>query len=97
MHKIDGNPAATDGQVPDAPARLTVEENAASNKRDQHLLPEVAEALRRDVVTNNSVVTWEKQHAEEELQEEPVAPLCRSVPRPRSSPRSPSTTTTMWS
>ena len=57
VHTIDGDPAATDGQVPDAPARPTMEENAASNKRDQHLPPEVAEAQRRDVVTKNSDVT----------------------------------------
>ena len=38
MHKIDGDPATTDGQVPDAPARPMVEENAASNKCYQHLV-----------------------------------------------------------
>ena len=47
MHKIDGDPAATDGQVPDAPARPMMEENAVSNKRDQHLPPEVAEPETR--------------------------------------------------
>ena len=71
VYKIDGDPAATDGQLPDAPARLTLEENAASNKRDQHLPPEVAEAQRCDEVTKNSVETSEEQHAEEEPQVEP--------------------------
>ena len=42
-NKIDGDPAATDGEVPvDVPARPTMEENAAFNRRYQHLPPEVA-------------------------------------------------------
>ena len=41
-NKIDGDPAATDGQVPDAPARPMMEENAASNRRYQYLPPKVA-------------------------------------------------------
>ena len=35
VYKIDGDPAATDGQVPDAPARPTVAENVATDKCDQ--------------------------------------------------------------
>ena len=79
MHKIDGDPAATDGQVPDAPARPMMEENAASNKRDQHLPPEVAER-QRHVATKNSDETSEELHAEEELQGEPALPTQKRAP-----------------
>ena len=66
MHKIDGDPAATDGQVPDAPVRSMMEENAAFNKRDQHLPPEAER--QRHVAINNSDETSEELHAEEDLQ-----------------------------
>ena len=55
VYKIDGDPAATDGQVPDAPARPTVAENVVSDKSDQHLPPEIAEAQRHNAITKNTV------------------------------------------
>ena len=38
--KIDRDPAATDGRVPDAPARPKTEENVVTNGGHQHLPPE---------------------------------------------------------
>ena len=43
VYKIDGDPAATDAhdaQVPDAPVRPTVAENATADKGEQDLPPE---------------------------------------------------------
>ena len=77
MHKIDGDPAATDGQVTDAPARPMMKENAASNRRYQHLPPEVAGG--RHVAINNSDETSEELHAEEELQGDPGPPAQKSA------------------
>ena len=78
-HKIDGDLATTDGQVPDAPARPMMQENTASNKRDQHIPPEVAERQRQHVATKNSDETSEELHAEEELQGEPGPPAQKSA------------------
>ena len=79
MHKIDGDPAATGDQVPDAPARPMMEENAASNRRYQHLPPEVAGVLRHLAIKNNSDETSEELHAEKELQGEPGPPEQKSA------------------
>ena len=57
-----------------------MEENAASNKRDQHLPPSRRGVQRRDVTTKNSDETSEELHAEEELQGEPAPPTQKRAP-----------------
>ena len=40
QNESDGDPTASDGQVPDAPARPKMKENDAPNGRHQHFPPE---------------------------------------------------------
>ena len=74
QNESDGNPTATDVQVPDAPARTTVAENVASNKGEHVLPPEDTEAQKCAAATKDTVETSEEQLAEEEPQGEPVPP-----------------------
>ena len=55
-----------------------MEENAASNRRYQHLPPEVARS-QRHLAINNSDETLEELHTEEELHGEPAPPAQKKV------------------
>jgi hypothetical protein len=75
--KTYGDPAATDDQAPDAPARPKTEENDAPNGGHQHLPPE---AIRGRIDSKNKTKTSEEQRAEAVLKVVPDSSMQKFPP-----------------